>query len=95
MWVAYLCYLRIDCTQTSFFLIITFSVQLLQAGSDQFNTKPKKGIEFLQEHSLLSTPLNPEEIAKFLKENPKLDKKMVADYIGDRRNAKVLDAFVR
>ncbi|KAJ7337743.1 G-box binding factor [Desmophyllum pertusum] len=69
--------------------------KILQAGTEQFNNKPKKGIEFLQEHGLLSSPLNPEEIAKFLRENPRLDKKTIGDYIGDKKNSRILEAFVR
>ncbi|XP_020603212.1 Golgi-specific brefeldin A-resistance guanine nucleotide exchange factor 1-like [Orbicella faveolata] len=69
--------------------------KILQAGTEQFNTKPKKGIEFLQEHGLLCSPLNPEEMAKFLRENPRLDKKTIGDYIGDKKNSRILEAFVR
>lgn len=69
--------------------------QILQAGTEQFNTKPKKGMEFLQEHGLLCSPLNPEEMAKFLRENPRLDKKTIGDYIGDKKNSRILEAFVR
>ncbi|EDO31538.1 predicted protein, partial [Nematostella vectensis] len=69
--------------------------KLLQAGSEHFNNKPKKGIEFLQEHGLLHTPLDPEEMARLLRENPRLDKKTIGEYIGKKDNSKVLDAFVR
>ncbi|XP_022788096.1 Golgi-specific brefeldin A-resistance guanine nucleotide exchange factor 1-like isoform X3 [Stylophora pistillata] len=69
--------------------------KILQAGTEQFNNKAKKGIEFLQEQGLLSSPLNPEEMAKFLRENPRLDKKTIGDYLGDKKNTKVLEAFVR
>ena len=64
-------------------------------GIDEFNKKPKKGIEFLQEAGLLSVPLVPAELVYYMKENPKFDKKVIGDYIGDRKNAKVLEAFVR
>ena len=66
---------------------------MLQAGSEQFNTKAKKGLEFLQEHGFLSKPLDPEEVANHLRENIRLDKKAIGDYIGDRKNTKVLEAF--
>lgn len=69
--------------------------KILQAGTEQFNNKPKKGIEFLQEQGLLSSPLNHEEMAKFLRENPRLDKKTIGDYLGDKKNTRVLEAFVR
>jgi len=69
--------------------------KILQAGTEQFNNKPKKGIEFLQEHGLLSFPINPEEMAKFLRENPRVDKKTIGEYIGDKKNSRILEAFVR
>lgn len=34
-------------------------------------------------------------MAKFLRENPRLDKKTIGDYIGDKKNSRVLEAFVR
>ena len=67
----------------------------MSTGTEHFNIKPKKGIQFLQEHEFLSNPLNPEEIVKFLKENPRLDKKMIGEYISCRDNPEVLDAFVK
>ena len=70
-------------------------LQLLATGSEHFNTKPKKGIQFLQEHHLLSTPLDPQEIVHFLRENPRLDKKMIGDFISNRNNLQVLDAFIK
>lgn len=69
--------------------------KLLTSGTEQFNIKPKKGIQFLQEHHLLSTPLDPQEMVHFLRENPRLDKKMIGDYISNRTNLEVLDAFVK
>lgn len=69
--------------------------QLLTSGTEKFNTKPKKGIEFLQEHGLLSTPLNPVEIATFLRENPLLDKKMIGEFISNRNNVDVLNSFIK
>jgi brefeldin A-resistance guanine nucleotide exchange factor 1 len=70
-------------------------LQLLATGLKHFNSKPETGIAFLQEHHLLSTPLDPQEVAHFLLENPHLDKKMIAEYISNRSNVKVLDSFVK
>lgn len=69
--------------------------KLLTTGTEQFNVKSKKGIQFLQEHHLLSTPLDPQEVVHFLRENPRLDKKMIGDFISNRSNLAVLDAFVK
>ncbi|KAI8439140.1 hypothetical protein MSG28_012998 [Choristoneura fumiferana] len=53
-------------------------------GTELFNQKPERGIEYLQEHGVLKTPLDPEEVAMFLRENPDLDKKMIGEYICKR-----------
>ncbi|CAH2092601.1 unnamed protein product [Euphydryas editha] len=53
-------------------------------GTELFNQKPERGIEFLQEHGVLSTPLDPHQVALFLRENPDLDKKMIGEYICKR-----------
>ncbi|KRT85266.1 hypothetical protein AMK59_2713, partial [Oryctes borbonicus] len=66
----------------------------LPMGTEHFNIKPKKGIQFLQEHGVLNQELNPQEIVQFLRENPALDKKMIGEYISSRNNPQVLEAFV-
>ncbi|XP_050664644.1 Golgi-specific brefeldin A-resistance guanine nucleotide exchange factor 1 isoform X2 [Leptidea sinapis] len=53
-------------------------------GTELFNQKPERGIEFLQEHGVLATPLDPHQVATFLRENPDLDKKMIGEYICKR-----------
>ena len=67
--------------------------QLLIAGSTQFNSKPSKGIAFLQEQGLLTDSKS--EIAAFLHENHLLDKGMLGDYLGDRKNSEILDEFIK
>lgn len=74
-----------------FFLLL---LQLLISGSEQFNQKPKKGIQFLQEKNLLVTPMDNNEVAKWLRENPRLDKKMIGEFVSDRKNVDLLDSFV-
>ncbi|SNX82559.1 related to golgi-specific brefeldin a-resistance guanine nucleotide exchange factor 1 [Melanopsichium pennsylvanicum] len=68
-------------------------------GASRFNAKPKDGLAFLEKEGLLdygdaSMPRE-DRIARFLKECPRLDKKLVGDYIGRPDNVKVLEAFVR
>lgn len=70
-------------------------IQLLITGTEQFNQKPKKGIQFLQEKGLLSDPLDNNQVAQWLRENPRLDKKMIGEYISDRKNMDLLDSFVK
>ncbi|MEQ2200695.1 hypothetical protein XENOCAPTIV_001781 [Xenoophorus captivus] len=69
--------------------------KLLITGTEQFNQKPKKGIQFLQEKGLLSDPLDTKQVAQWLRENPRLDKKMIGEYISDRKNMELLDSFVK
>ncbi|EDV25608.1 uncharacterized protein TRIADDRAFT_24514 [Trichoplax adhaerens] len=69
--------------------------KLMQAATEQFNVKPKNGLKFMQEHGLISSPLQSTEVATVLRENRHLSKKMIGDYIGDRKNQVILDAFVK
>uniref|UniRef100_A0A5K3FVB2 SEC7 domain-containing protein n=1 Tax=Mesocestoides corti TaxID=53468 RepID=A0A5K3FVB2_MESCO len=69
--------------------------KILMAGSDRFNINPKNGIAFLQRNGLLSDPLDPNEMATFLAENPRLDKKTIGEYLSSRKNSEVLIAFAR
>ncbi|XP_038060765.1 Golgi-specific brefeldin A-resistance guanine nucleotide exchange factor 1-like [Patiria miniata] len=69
--------------------------KLIQAGTEQFNIKPSKGIAFLMEQGILHSPLEPHEVAVFLKENPRCDKKMIGEYLSSRKNEKVLEAFLK
>lgn len=75
--------------------IVFFCFQLLITGTEQFNQKPKKGIQFLQEKGLLSDPMDNNQVAQWLRENHRLDKKMIGEYISDRKNMDLLDSFVR
>lgn len=68
--------------------------KLLITGTEQFNQKPKKGIEFLQEKGLLSEPFEPGQVAQWLRENNRLDKKMIGEFVSDRKNLELLDSFV-
>ncbi|XP_074531303.1 Golgi-specific brefeldin A-resistance guanine nucleotide exchange factor 1 isoform X2 [Halichoeres trimaculatus] len=68
--------------------------KLLITGTELFNQKPKKGIQFLQEKGLLSDPIDINQVAQWLRENPRLDKKMIGEYISDRNNMELLDSFV-
>jgi len=69
--------------------------KIYQIGTEQFNTKPKQGLSYLQEQGLLSKPLNATEVVTFLKENHRLDKNQIGEYISRRDNKEVLEAFVK
>lgn len=64
-------------------------------GTEYFNQKPKKGIQFLQEHGVLKHELDVDEVSRFLRENPALNKGMIGEYVSNRSNLKILDAFVK
>lgn len=68
--------------------------KLLMTGTEQFNQKPKRGIQLLQEQGLLSTPMDCQEVAQWLRHNPRLDKKMIGEFVSDRKNTELLDSFV-
>lgn len=48
---------------------------------------PATGIEFLREKGLLGSKA--ENLVAWLRENPQLDKKKIAEYICSRKNAEV------
>uniref|UniRef100_A0A1I8MMY3 SEC7 domain-containing protein n=1 Tax=Musca domestica TaxID=7370 RepID=A0A1I8MMY3_MUSDO len=70
--------------------------RVLSQGTELFNQRPDKGIQFLQENGILNPELDPREIASFLRENPGLDKKMIGEYISKKKNvdSKILMNFV-
>lgn len=71
--------------------------RILSQGTDLFNQRPEKGIQFLQENCILNATLDPLEIAHFLRESPGLDKKMIGEYISKKKNVEkgILEVFVK
>ncbi|KAL7050324.1 hypothetical protein ACKWTF_004037 [Chironomus riparius] len=71
--------------------------RILSQGTDLFNQRPEKGIQFLQENGTLNTTMDPLEIAHFLRESPGLDKKMIGEYISKKKNVenRILEVFVK
>lgn len=74
--------------------------KLLLAGTARFNVKPKKGLAFLEEKGLISTEHGASGVSRsrslaiFLKKSPRLDKKLLGDYISRAENAEVLKEFI-
>jgi brefeldin A-resistance guanine nucleotide exchange factor 1 len=68
--------------------------KIVNTATAQFNTKPTKGVAYMQEMGLFKTPMVPEEAGKFMRENPHLDKKQIGEYVSNRKNQEVLKAFV-
>merc|ERR1719334_397681 len=76
-------------------MAIKHKKKLTSTGTDQFNIKPKNGIEYLQEARILSRPTDPYEVAHWLRENPHLDKAMIGEYISNKKNLDIFKAFVK
>ncbi|KAH0538322.1 hypothetical protein FGG08_005096 [Glutinoglossum americanum] len=64
-------------------------------GIKQFNYKPKRGIKTLLDEGFIRTN-SPEDIARFLLQNDRLDKKMIGEYLGEGepQNIAIMHAFV-
>lgn len=57
--------------------------KLIKQGTALFNEKANTGLQFLQKHSVLPTPLTAQEVAKFLRSMPPgLDKASIGTYLG-------------
>ena len=70
--------------------------RLMTEGTELFNRhSPQKGVEFLCEKGLLKNPLEPQDVAQWLRQNPRLDKAKIAEYICNRKRPEVLAAFVQ
>lgn len=69
--------------------------KLYIAGAEEFNKKPSDGIQFLVKNGLLSDPIDPTEVATLLRECWRLDKKMIGEYVSNKKNLKILEAFVQ
>ena len=70
-------------------------LQIITAGTEQFNKSPSVGLTFLQEQGILTTPLDPSQVAAFFRQNPALSKHMLGEYLGSRSHGDVLEAYVR
>lgn len=66
--------------------------KLIWEASDNFNAKPFVGIQFLQDKKLID---NDQDLIKFLRENTRLDKKQLGDYLSNRKNQGILEQFVK
>lgn len=54
---------------------------MLEAGIKKFNTKPKKGVAYLQENDLLGK--TPRDVAAWLLKDERLDKTQIGEYLGE------------
>src|SRR5690606_31356453 len=49
----------------------------MKAGADQFNEKPKTGVEYLVRIGVLPEPATPQSVAHFLRTNPFVNKTVI------------------
>lgn len=68
--------------------------KIISVATDLFNKKASSGVEYLVKQGIFSSPPDAEDVASFLHDNQGLQKAMIGDYIGDRRNIDVLNAYV-
>lgn len=67
-------------------------------GARRFNTKPKDGLAYFETQGFIaaaSSPQRDQSIARFFMQCPRLDKKLLGDYISRPDNIGVLEAFIR
>lgn len=68
-------------------------------GARRFNAKPRDGLAFFQQQGFISSEADPalreQSIARFLMGCPRLDKKLLGDYLSRPDNEGVLEAFIR
>ena len=75
-------------------MALKYKKNIINSATEQFNTKPSKGVAYMQEMKLWSTPLDPKQVATFVRENPHLDKNQIGEYVSNRKNLEILEAFV-
>lgn len=70
--------------------------KLVTQSVDLFNTSPSKCIQFLKDNNIFSadTDLFTQQLIKYLKETPALDKKIIGEYLSNRKNTVILEKFV-
>ncbi|KAM0791993.1 hypothetical protein ACM66B_007105 [Microbotryomycetes sp. NB124-2] len=72
--------------------------QVLLQGAAEFNLKPKVGLKFLEDHGVIysdPTMTREESLARFFKTTPRLDKKLLGDFISRPDQVDVLRAFMK
>lgn len=71
--------------------------KLLLEAASKFNDKPKVGLAFLEENGIIAQqdgPDGPRSLARVLKLTPRIDKRLLGDYISRPQNIEVLKAFI-
>ena len=76
-------------------MCVSLRAQTVRAATELFNKHPSKCVGLLQERGLLSSPLEPLQVASWLHANPALSKAALGEYIGSAKNHQILLEYVR
>ncbi|WEW60968.1 GDP/GTP exchange factor for ARF [Emydomyces testavorans] len=68
--------------------------RIIIQGATKFNEDPKAGIAFLASNGIIEDIENPKLIARFLKGTSRISKRLLGEYISNRKNEKILEAFM-
>lgn len=66
--------------------------RLLWLALDKFNARPKDGIQFIKENKLID---NNDDLVHFLKDNIKVDKKVLGEFLSKEENKPLREAFIK
>lgn len=66
--------------------------RLLWLALDKFNSRPKDGIAFIRDNKLIDDDM---ELVEFFKDNLRVDKKSLGEFLSDKDNKQVREAFIR
>lgn len=65
--------------------------RLLWLALDKFNARPKDGIQFIKDNHLID---NNDDLVLFLKDNLRVDKKVLGEFLSKEENKQVREAFI-
>ncbi|KXS16367.1 Sec7-domain-containing protein [Gonapodya prolifera JEL478] len=68
--------------------------KLLDKGADLFNVTPKDGVAFWKSHDFLSTENHSNDLATLLRNNTRVSKRALGDFLSKPANVEVLKAFI-
>lgn len=71
--------------------------RIMTQSVDLFNSSPSKCIQFLKDNNIFSTTdtVFIHQLIKYLRETPLLDKKIIGEYLSNRKNIYILEEFVK
>jgi len=71
--------------------------RIMTQSVDLFNNSPAKSIQFLKDNNIFSQDekIFIQQLIKYLKETPMLDKKLMGEYLSNRKHITILEEFVK